>query len=92
MFDTMVLCLMGINIILTIVLLAIYLKNHRLVKSKMTMGMLFFAVAFLVENVLSLYFYYSILMVGILSITTFNLAVKFFEMIGLLILLYVTWE
>ena len=92
MFDTFVLGINGINILLTILLIAIYYKNHRMVKSKLTMGMMFFAGAFLLENVLSLWFYNSLLMQGISFITTFNIVVKFFEMAGLLVLLYVTWE
>ena len=92
MFDQIVLGINGINVLLTLVLIYIYFRNHKLVKSKMTLGMLFFAVMFLIENALSLYFYNSLLMQGITSITTFHLVVKFFEMIGLLVLLYVTWE
>lgn len=92
MFDQAVLAFSGINVLLTIVLIYIYFRNHKLVKSKMTLGMLFFAVMFLIENSLSLYFYNSLLMQGITSITTFHLVVKFFEMIGLLVLLYVTWK
>jgi hypothetical protein len=92
MFDEIVLGLNGINVLLTLVLIYIYFRNHRLVKSKMTLGMLFFAVMFLIENALSLYFYNSLLLQGITSITTFHLVVKFFEMIGLLVLLYITWE
>ena len=92
MFDQAVLAFSGINVLLTVVLIYIYFRNHRLVKSKMTLGMLFFACMFLIENALSLYFYNSLLMQGITSITTFHLVVKFFEMIGLLVLLYVTWE
>ena len=92
MFDQIVLGLSGINVFLTLVLIYIYFRNHKLVKSNMTMGMLFFAVMFLIENALSLYFYNSLLVQGITSITTFHLVVKFFEMIGLLVLLYVTWK
>ena len=91
-WDDVVLGLMALNIILTAMLILVYYKNHKLIKSKMTLGMLFFAAAFLVENALSLFFYNSLLMQGILFLTTFNLIVKFFEMIGLLILLYVTWK
>ena len=92
MFDEIVLGISGINILLTLVLIYIYFRNHKLVKSKMTFGMLTFAVMFLIENALSLYFYNSLLVQGITSLTTFHLVVKFFEMIGLLVLLYVTWE
>ncbi len=92
MFDEIVLGISGLNVLLTLVLIYIYSRNHKLVKSKMTLGMLFFAVMFLLENALSLYFYNSLLLQGITSITTFHLVVKFLEMMGLLVLLYVTWE
>ena len=92
MFDTFVLGLMGLNVVLTLVLMFIYYKNHRVIKSKMTLGMLFFATAFLVENLLSFYFYNTLLLQGITFLTTFNLVIKSFEMVGLLILLYVTWK
>ena len=92
MFDQIALGISGLNVVLTLALIYIYFKNHKLVKSKMTMGMLFFSVMFLIENALSLYFYNSLLLQGITSITTFHLVVKFLEMMGLLVLLYVTWE
>lgn len=92
MEDTLVLGLIAVNIILTLVLMALYYKSHRVVKSKMTLGMLVFAAAFLVENILSFFFYSAMLAQGITFLTTFNLAVKFFEMIALLILLYITWK
>jgi hypothetical protein len=92
MFDEIVLGVMGLNVLLTAALIIIYYRNHKLIKSKMTLGMLFFAAAFLVENALSFYFYNSLLAQGLDMMTTFNLVVKFFEMIGILILLFVTWE
>ena len=92
MFDSVVLGLIGVNILLTAVLMVIYGRNVKMIRSKMTFGMMFFAAAFLAENVLSLYFYNTMLLQGINFVTTFNLVVKFFEMIGLLVLLYVTWE
>ena len=92
MFDEIVLGLNGVNIILTLVLVAIYAINLRTVKSRMTFGMLLFALMFLIENVMGLYFYNSLMIQGITSITTFHLVVKFLEMLGLLTLLYVTWK
>lgn len=91
-WDNVVLGLMVVNIILTVLLIFVYYRNHKLIRSKMTLGMLFFAAAFLVENILSLFFYNSLLTQGIFGLTTFHMAVKFFEMIGLLVLLYVTWK
>jgi hypothetical protein len=90
--DTVVLVLTFINIILTAILVGVFYKNHRLVRSKMTLGMLFFAAAFLLENILNFYFYDSLLAAGIVGLTLFHLAVAFIEMAGLLVLLYITWK
>lgn len=92
MFDEIVLGLSGFNILMTFALIAVYARNMQVVRSRMTFGMLLFASMFLLENIFSLYFYNSILAQGITSITTFNLVVKFLEMLGLLTLLYVTWK
>ena len=88
--DTLVLGLIGINIILTIVLILVYYKNHKLIRSKMTLGMLFFAAVFLLENIMSFFFYNSLILQGITFLTTFILVIKLLEMIGLLVLLYIT--
>ena len=92
MEDTLVLGLIGVNIILTIVLILVYYKNHKLIRSKMTLGMLFFAAVFLLENIMSLFFYNSLILQGITFLTTFILVIKLLEMIGLLVLLYITWK
>ncbi len=90
--DMITLGIIGINIILTVILLSIYYKNHRLVKSKMTLGLLFFALAFLIENLVDFYFYNSLITQEILGFTTIHMGVNVLEMIGILILLYVTWK
>lgn len=90
--DAAVLALSCVNVILTVVLVAVYYRNHRLIKSKITLGMLFFALTFLLHNATFLYFYKSIMTAGILETTFFHLVVNFIEMVGILVLLYVTWE
>jgi hypothetical protein len=92
MFDQIVLGLSGLNVILSAVLLVIFLRNYKMIKSTLLLGMIFFASAFLLENLLSLYFYNSLLIIGINFITTFHLVVKFFESVGLLFILYVSWK
>jgi len=90
--DILTLSIIGLNIILTLILLTVYYKNHRLVRSKMTMGLIFFALAFLAENVVDFLFYNSLVAQSILGFTTIHFLVNLLEMIGILILLYVTWK
>lgn len=90
--DMVTLSIIGLNVILTLILLSIYYKNHRFVRSKMTLGLLFFALAFLVENIVDFYFYNSMVIQSILGFTTIHLLVNALEMVGIVILLYVTWK
>lgn len=90
--DIITLSIIGLNIVLTLILVLIYYKSHRLVHSKLTLGLLFFAFAFLVENVVDFFFYNSLVVQSILGFTTIHFLVNFLEMIGILILLYVTWK
>ena len=90
--DDVTLGLIGINILLTLILAAIYLKNYRAISSKVTLGFLFFAAAFLVENLVDFYFYQSILQQAIYGLTTFHFVVNLVEMVALLVLVWVTWK
>ncbi|MBL7160453.1 MAG: hypothetical protein ISS93_01210 [Candidatus Aenigmarchaeota archaeon] len=90
--DDVTLVLIGINILLTVILVLIYLRSYRAISSKLTLGLLVFAGAFLIENVLDFFFYSSILQQSIYGLTTFHMAVNLLEMVALLILAWVTWK
>ena len=90
--DTFTLGLIIVNIALTIVLMIIYVKNYKAIKSKITLGLLFFALAFLLENVIDFYFYNFLIGQSIFGFTTIHSSINLIEMVGLLILLYVTWK
>lgn len=90
--DDVTLGLIIVNIILTIIVLSIYYKNYRTVKSKLTLGLIFFVSAFLIENLLDFFFYNSLVTQSVFGFTTSHFVVNLFEMVALLILLYVTWK
>ncbi len=90
--DDITLALIVINIILTMVLVYVYARNYRKISSRFTLGLLFFSAAFLLENLMNLYFYNSLVQQSIVGFTTFHLTVNFIEMIGLALLLYITWK
>gem|GEM_PF-6188160 len=87
-----VLGITGINVILTAVLLVLFTKSYKTVKSQLTLGLVFFAAAFLLENLMNLYFYNAILLVGVLGTTTYHLMVAVIEMLALIAILYVNWK
>lgn len=88
--DLAILVIMGINIVLTVILATVYTRNYKAISSKLTLGMLFFAIAFLLENLVNLVFYWGLLSTGQYGITTYQSTVNFIEMIGLVLLLYIT--
>ena len=90
--DTVTLGLIIVNVILTLILVVVYSKNYRAIKSKMTLGLLFFALAFLFENLIDLYFYNLMITQLEFDFTTIHFAVNFIEMIGLFVLSYITWK
>jgi hypothetical protein len=90
--DTMTVGFIVINIILTILLVVVYTKNYKAIKSKMTLGLLFFALMFLVENLIDFYFYNLMIVQLAFDFTTIHFMVNLIEMVGLLVLSYVTWR
>ncbi len=92
MEDMAVLGMIFINIVLTLALVLIFYKNHKLVRSGMTLGMLFFAGAFLIQNIANFYFYNSLLVQEIFGFTTFHIVVNFLELVGLAALLYISYK
>lgn len=81
-----------INVILTLILFSVYLKNYKAIKSKYTTGLLFFSIIFLIENVIDFFLYTIILEQQLYGLTTFITSVNILELIGLLLLTYITWK
>jgi hypothetical protein len=82
-----------VNILITLLLLTIYLRNYRHIKSGYNLGLLIFSLLFLAENIV-------ILHLGIFSWPTIladtallhMILIDAIEMVGLLAVLLVTWD
>ena len=90
--DDLTLALIAVNVILTFVLVFIYFKNYRKISSKLTLGLVLFASAILVKNILDFFFYSSLIQQGITGITTFHLVGNILQLIALAFLVWVTWK
>ncbi|MBI4021278.1 MAG: hypothetical protein HY369_03475 [Candidatus Aenigmarchaeota archaeon] len=90
--DDIILLIIGVDILLALILFATHLRNYRAIPSRITLGFLVFAGAFLLEGIFNLYFYNSILQQAITGLTTFHLAVNLIEMVALLVLAWITWK
>ena len=87
--------LFGINLLNVLILLFlfnIYLKNYRHIKSKFTIGLLVFSVIFLIENIVFLALDFLISPVFEFEDLFLIMLVNIIELLGLSVLLYITWE
>ena len=91
--------LMSIITILTIIsilalggLLHIYIKSLRKIKSKFTIGLLVFALLFLLQNFISLYFYLTMMDYYAPEVEVHVFALALLQAIAFLILLKISWE
>ena len=91
--------LMNATLILTIIstlsligLAYIYIKNFMVIKSKFTIGLLIFALLFLLQNLVSLYFYLTRMEFYSAEAVIHVFILSLFQAIAFLILLKITWE
>ncbi len=82
----------AINVIILGLLLYVYTKNYRHIKSKYNMGLVVFSLLFIIENIISIH-------LGIFSwpyfetvIITHIVIINMIQLLGLATLLYITWK
>lgn len=79
--------------VLLLGLLLIYVGNHRQLRSPFTLGLVFFAVLLLVQNLGAMYFYYAMNEAGQgASVAVPMFVLNTAELIGFAALFYVTWR
>lgn len=84
--------LTGISTLILIALCYIYSKNLRNIRSGFTIGLVVFAVLFLVQNVVSLYFYLTMMDYYVSQVEAHVFILTLLQTIAFLVLLKITWE
>ena len=82
-----------VNVIILLLLLAVYSKNLRHIRSKYNIGLLVFSLLFLVENIITIHlgiFTWPVILDAI--VMSHIVIINLVELIGLSVLLYITWE
>ena len=81
-----------INIVILLYFTSIYIKNLKSIHSKFTIGLLIFALVFLIENLVAAYFYFTMMpyYANDTELPTFIL--KLLETIAFLVFLWITRE
>lgn len=82
----------SINVIILVMLLYVFTKNYRHIKSDYNLGLLIFSSLFLIENLIAIHLgifswpYYAV------DIIAHIVVINFIQLLGLLSLLYITWK
>ncbi len=84
--------LTGINIVLILSLLVVYLKNLIRAKSVFTLGLVLFAVLFLIQNVVSLFFAMTMMPLYEKGVENFVLILTCLHTLAFGILNIITWR
>ena len=84
--------LTGVSTLLLLGLLYVYYKNLKKIKSKFTIGLFVFALLFLLQNLVSLSFYLTMMNYYAPQVETHVFIFTLLQTIAFLILLKITWE
>jgi hypothetical protein len=84
--------LSGVNILLIALLLYVYIGNYVKMRSGFTLGLMFFAILFLIHNVLYLYFSITMMPYYAESLETFAFIFTLLQTLAFSSLTWVTWK
>lgn len=89
---TIATALSGLSILLLVVLTGVWVRNYRTFESTLTLGLIAFGAALLLENALAIYFFFSTTMLysGDPVVQTAILALRSLQLLAIAFLTYVT--
>jgi hypothetical protein len=84
----------GLNVLLLAVLGTVWIRNYQTFRSPLILGLIAFAVVMAIENLASIYFFFSMGMLysGSPKAQLFVAGLRSLEFVALLFLTYVTWQ
>ncbi len=80
------------NVLMSISLLYVYIKNYLKMKLPFTLGLIIFAAIFLLQNLAAIYFQFAMIMYYTKDVAEFALVINTLECLGLASLVYVTYK
>ena len=84
--------LTALSALMLAALLHVYIKNLKRIKSSFTAGLLIFALLFLIQNIVSLYFYLTMMDYYVPEVELHVFIFTLLQTIGFAVLLKLTWE
>lgn len=92
MLMTLTTILTALSSLILAALLHVYIKNLRKIKSSFTIGLMIFAILFLLQNIVSLYFYITMMDYYVPKVELHVFIFTLLQTIGFAVLLKLTWE
>ncbi len=89
---TLTTILTAVSTLILAALLHIYIKNLRKIKSSFTIGLLIFAVLFLIQNLVSLYYFITMMDYYSPEVEIHIFILTLLQAISFAVLLKITWE
>ena len=84
--------LTALSALMLAALLHVYIKNLKRIKSSFTAGLLIFALLFLIQNIVSLYFYLTMMDYYVPEVELHVFIFTLLQTVGFAVLLKLTWE
>ena len=84
--------LMGVSTLALLGLLYIYAKNLQQVKSKFTAGLFIFALLFLLQNAVSLYYYITMMQFYVDDVAVHVFVLTLLQTVAFVLMLKISWE
>ncbi|GAB3326453.1 hypothetical protein EI982_09930 [Haloplanus rallus] len=81
----------GVNIVLLLGLLTVWIRNYREVPGSILRGLILFGSLLLAENVVALYFYFNAPAMPPLAVEVM-MVLQVLESVGIAVLFYTTWQ
>ena len=81
-----------VNVVLLLVLLYIYLQNYRQLKTKYTAGLALFALFFLAQSVMNIYFDSTMVMYSSTPAEQAATVLEAVKAVGFAVLAWISWE
>jgi len=84
--------LTALSVILLAALIIIYVKNLKKFKSKLLIGLLIFTLLFFAQNIVSLYYYITMMSYYVPAVKGHVFILSLLQTIAFAVMLWITWE
>ena len=82
----------GINIVLVLGLLFVYVRSYAKLRSGFTIGLMVFAALFLIQNAVAFYYYFTMMPYFVEDVQVFALILSVLQTLAFAVMNWITWK